>query len=470
MMDKAAQTGIQEAGTKVPLAPATADTENAIREPGVQVPLAEVGEMAPAVPPEPVKRSAKDWVLLGLKALASLQLTVILFALGIFIVLAGTLAQVDAGTWTAVSKYFRSFFVWIPIGIFLPRVDGELAVTWSFPFPGGWLIGSALLVNLLAAHAVRFKVSWKRSGILILHLGLIVMLLGELVTGLMAVEGHMVIEEGKTASFIELSRQAELAIIDSSDPKTDDVVAIPDSFLKKKGLIQNELLPFDVEVIKFYGNSKLVPGGKGPDNPATVGAGLDRAVVELGEVSGVSQEQKMEVPSAYVAFQRKGDGKPLGTYLVSLWLDNQPLTVDGKTYQVLLRSRRTYFPFTLHLIEFRHDKYLGTEKPKNYSSKLRLVDPTQGEDREVLIKMNSPLFYAGRTFYQADYLQKNPGDPKGTILQVVRNPGWLMPYISCVLVSVGMLIHFGMHLTSFLGIQDPLFLVRPVLRLLGFVQ
>ena len=100
----------------------------------------------------------------------------------------------------------------------------------------------------------------------------------------------------------------------------------------------------------------------------------------------------------------------------------------------------------VRLLEFRHDRYLGTDKPKNFSSMVRLVDPSVNEDREVKIWMNHPLRHAGETFYQSSF---KPGDT-GTILQVVRNPGWLMPYISCVMVSGGMLIHFGMHLYDFL--------------------
>ena len=38
----------------------------------------------------------------------------------------------------------------------------------------------------------------------------------------------------------------------------------------------------------------------------------------------------------------------------------------------------------------------------------------------------------------------------GTILQVVRNPGWLLPYIAVSLGALGMLVHFGLHLTGFL--------------------
>jgi len=39
-----------------------------------------------------------------LKPLASLQLTVVIFALSIFLIFAGTLAQVHAGIWTVVDQ------------------------------------------------------------------------------------------------------------------------------------------------------------------------------------------------------------------------------------------------------------------------------------------------------------------------------------------------------------------------------
>ena len=124
----------------------------------------------------------------------------------------------------------------------------------------------------------------------------------------------------------------------------------------------------------------------------------------------------------------------------------QQVTADGKNYAVELRYRRAYKPYTIQLLEFRHDLYVGTDTPKNYSSRVRLIDPSRGEDREVLIRMNEPLRYQGETFYQSAFL---PGDT-GTVLQVVRNPGVWMPYVSCLLVSLGMLVHFGLNLLTFL--------------------
>ncbi|MGE5609607.1 MAG: cytochrome c biogenesis protein CcsA, partial [Bacillota bacterium] len=121
--------------------------------------------------------------------------------------------------------------------------------------------------------------------------------------------------------------------------------------------------------------------------------------------------------------------------------------VDGRSYQISLRLKRYYKPYTLHLIDFSHDRYQGTEIAKNFASHVRLVDPTQHQDREVQIWMNHPLRYGGETFYQASF---KPGD-KTSILQVVSNPAWLLPYIACVVGGLGMVIHFGMHLVGFIA-------------------
>jgi hypothetical protein len=390
-----------------------------------------------------------------LKPLASLRLTVVLFALSMFLVFCGTLAQMDNGLWAILSGYFRAWLAWIPFQVFVRfgQVFFWFPKTWyvsgSFPFPGGYILGGALLINLIAAHLVRFRLSWKRSGILLTHAGLIILMLGELVTGLFAVEGTMTIETGQSSNYVEHADKVELAFIDSSNPKTDHVIVVPGYLIKGNvgGLIANEQLPVDIEVNRYMLNSSEPRNPKpGEENPATRGTGLETIIDETKPGVAVDPNQKRDVASAYVTFRKKGSSELLGTYLMSVWLRAQTLKVDGKEYQVALRPEREYTPYTLLLEEFHHDVYPGTDIPKNYSSKIRLFDPEQHEDREVLIYMNNPLRYRGATFYQASFL----GGDSGTVLQVVRNPGWLMPYISCTMVALGMVIHFGMNLLSFL--------------------
>src|SRR5205807_415292 len=102
-----------------------------------------------------------------------------------------------------------------------------------------WAIGAALLVNLLAAHAVRFRLNWKRAGVLILHTGLVIMMLSELITGMFAVEGMMSLPVRGSSNYLEEREKAELAIMLPVDTKTDDVVVVPGRLLHKGGLIHN---------------------------------------------------------------------------------------------------------------------------------------------------------------------------------------------------------------------------------------
>jgi hypothetical protein len=405
-------------------------------------------QKAPAVPPTPPRpaRAPRSAVVRVLERVADLRITVTLFALSLFLVFYGTLAQVDKGIWIVVGEYFRSAVVWIPLKIVFFRAA---EVPGAIPFPGGWLLGGLLLVNLLAAHIVSFKLSWKRSGILLIHAGIVIMMFGELVTGLFAVESHMSILEGQSSNFLERQDRPELAVVDASDVKQDHVTAISTDRLRKGGLIQDTNLPFDVEVVHYWVNSRLVDTKPGADNLATRGQGLNLAAQERPEGVGVDTEQKVDIASMYATLKRKGTGESLGTYLFTPHLA-QPewVEVDGKWYQVSLRSQRNYKDYTFHLDKLNVEFYPGTQKPKDYSSFIHLTDPAQKEDRDVRIYMNHPLTYAGATFYQIGVHQER-GVP-ATTLQVVRNPGWMMPYLSCLLVACGMLVHFGQNLARFL--------------------
>src|SRR5262249_58395699 len=151
---------------------------------------------AEAVPTKPSPQGSSP-ILRYVKIVASLRLTVVLMILLMGLVFFGTLAQVSNGVWTVVDKYFRSFVVWVPLQIF---VHPTVKVPFGFPYPGGWTLGGLLLLNLVAAHVVRFQFKLSKIGMWLIHIGLIVMMLGELATGLFAVESRMVIEEGKASS------------------------------------------------------------------------------------------------------------------------------------------------------------------------------------------------------------------------------------------------------------------------------
>lgn len=376
-----------------------------------------------------------------LKPIASLKLTVVIFALSIFLIFAGTLAQVHSGIWTVVDQYFRSVVVTIPLQIFIPvdvaKIGGAI---W---FPGGLTLGVAMLVNLIAAHTVRFKFTKKRIGIIVTHLGVILLLVGEFVTGFAAREGNMTIREGETVNFVEDIRSSEFSIVDQSDPVDDLVVIVPEKFIDTGKTISNGMIPFTIEVTEWMPNSQVLGPMQAPESRkglADSGAASQLAAMPLARANGVDGST-VDAPSAYVTLFH-GEER-LGSYLLSVYIDQpQAVVVEDRTYWLNLRFARTYKDYSLHLEDFKHDLFIGTQMARNYSSQVRLVDTDRNVDRDVLIYMNHPLRHAGETFYQASFLR---GDA-GTVLQVVQNPGWLIPYLSCSIVTLGMLIHFGARL------------------------
>ena len=532
-----------------------------------------------------------------IQAIASLKLTVALFAMAIFIVFTGTLAQQHQDIWEVVSLYFRVPFwpdlgvAWIELRVFsffFPILQNS---TFSFPFPGGWLIGLVMVFNLVAAHSIRFKIqarglrlmgglvvilagslmtlaviltgqdaegfqgkplmewttlwtcaktavvafclasiaglvalllqhrqrvieivalsvvsivlgllSWKlisggtetylgdsamrilwqliqggvaslvllggcylvfkqRAGIVLLHAGVGLMMFSELIVGMYAKEAQMQISEGKTVNYIHDIRALELAVVDRSDDKHDRVVVAPitqdnqaTAYLQQE-FVRDDQLPFDVKIVSFYRNSDLQRPGEDDENPATHGDGLNLMVNKRRSGTGTDVGGEVDMASMYVELLEKDGEKSYGTYLLSQFFSMQDLpqevTIDGKPYEIYLRFQRTYTPYSMHLVDVRFDKYMGTQKAKGYSSDLQLVDPTRKVKRDVKIWMNNPLRFAGQTFYQSNFYADPRTGKESTGLQVVTNVGWMIPYVGCMIVATGLIFQFGTSLLRF---------------------
>ena len=455
----------------------------------------------------------------------SLKLTVTLLVLSMILVFAGTLAQVDKGIWTVMDQYFRCWIAWIELSVFFPKTFWNPSTI--IPFPGGFLIGSLLSLNLLAVHSSTFKVlvkgrrlllgyallfiglfitlgvvlGWgtapvastendafwrvffrlgrgtlaggvlfaacfvlykKRAGMVLLHAGILLLLVGEFFTALFAVEATMTIREGETVGFFDRSQQFELAVTDVSNEKYDEITTIPDSFLKKGDILSVTNLPFDFKIhSKFRNSNKPAPLENLSESikssyPKYIGFGERLYVAKAREVSGATGERN--APAIDIEIIERGTGKSLGRYILSIWfypnfvnqIWDMPTTVlyNDKKYELYFRNKREIAvaesgePYQLTLIDFVHDKYEGTQTPKDFSSEIRLVNEGDQIDRELRIWMNNPLRYAKRTFYQSGYL---PND-EGTVLQVVKNDSWMIPYLSCMIVFIGMAAQFGLSL------------------------
>lgn len=390
-----------------------------------------------------------------IRTFTSLRLTVALLFLAMVLVFIGTLAQVQEGLYQAQARYFKSFVIyWSPKG-----------ADWRIPvFPGGYLLGTLLMLNLLAAHAQRFKLTRKKIGIFLIHIGIVLLLVGQLLTDVLSLESHMRLTEGVPKNFTEDALEYELALSDVTDPAFDQVVAVPESILKQRREIRHSQLPFTVRLKSYFPNSLFAWPVAAGAPPGLEGAGRS---LNFKEQPLTLKMDDKNIASAEV--EVLAEDRPLGTWLVSGWLAEEPLrrimrqqfgremipVIDGaqtfkhqgRTYQIDLRPVRYYRPYAIELLKFTHEKYMGTEIPKNFASRIRLTDAEQNEDREVEIYMNNPLRYRGETFYQGSF---DPNDERVSILQVVRNPSWLTPYFSCALVALGLVVQFMSHLIPFI--------------------
>lgn len=519
-----------------------------------------------------------------LLSLASLKFTVTLFALTIFLVFAGTLAQVEKDIWQVMDEYFRTLVAWIDLQLFFPPsfFPDRPQVSGGFYFPGGWLLGVLLTLNLLAAHGIRFKIqargrrlavgsvaivigvivitsivmagaghdglrqsAWigwsavwrlfqaslglavavlltsaarlnrerkaerrvlaviaavlatalvwtlyqgadrrlddsslrilwqlgkgtlaglvllfgcvmifkKRAGVVLLHGGIGLMMLSELLVGLNAEESQMRIREGETVNYTFDIRNLELAVIDKSQPGRHEVISVPESLLRGGRMIRHSELPFDFRVVQFMENSEMRMAGPNEPNPANSGIGLRWIAESVRPTSGTDISGAVDQSAVYMQLFDKRSAEDLGTHLAGLLLSaaEMPDTVevDGKIWHLYLRFKRSYKPYSLTLIDVRKDDYPGTDTPRNYSSEVRLVDTAQNVDRETKIWMNNPLRFSGETFYQTRYFREPETGFESTTLSVVTNSSWMLPYVACMIVAMGMLAHFGAILMKF---------------------
>lgn len=379
---------------------------------------------------------------------SSLRLTVVLLALSMALIFFGTLAQVETGIWKTQKDYFESFWViW-------QYPETWIAYDWLFwfglPLPGGYLLGGLLLVNLIFAHITRFKLTLKKSGIFLVHFGLILLLVSELLTDVLSVESQMAIDEGGQSNYSQYYRDNELVLIDRSHPDFDRVHSIPVPLLKSGNVIAVPGTDLKIRTLHYYPNAQI---GRAWDStqfqsPATRGAGVKMNLIVTPEAVTYA-EGAINTATAYV--EVIGPEGSLGIWLVSNVIDErfppQMVRLNQQSWEIALRIKRYYYPFSVELVDFSHDKYPGTEIPYNFSSEVRIRHEDATKNQKSLIYMNHPLRYEGFTFFQASFANND----LTTILQVVRNPGWVLPYVSVLLMGAGMIIQFGMHFFKFLN-------------------
>ncbi len=322
----------------------------------------------------------------------------------------GTIAQKYIGLFEATKIYFSSPVLWIGF----------------LPLPGLPILLGLIFINLV--FKLVFKSPWtiKNSGIIITHIGVMLLLLGGVFTALLSEEGYIDLAQGDKKSYVSDYHIRQLVVLDNEDR---EIFAINHNEIKAEDVVHLDELNLELKIQEHCQNCKIEKRLEGDDT--------HKGMAQFMRLDRVKLDHENEKNMAGVTFLIKGSDND-GTYLT---LENVPklpeITVDGDKYRFALRRQHRQLPFTVELLNFKKEMYPGTNLAKSYSSRVRIIDKDM--TWESLISMNEPLRYKGYTLYQSSFIQTPQGDM--TVLAVVKNAGRAFPYISGLALSFGILIH-----------------------------
>ena len=369
------------------------------------------------------ERIQRAWNSSPVQWLFSIKLTVVLLAILMVLTFWGTLYQVENGLFAAQQKFFTSWVVWV-LGV--------------IPFPGGKLTLAVFMVNLLGYMLNMLAFQPLRPGILMIHAGLLIMLIGGAVTHYYGEESYLSLWEGESSNVVNSYHEWEVAVWKTEGP-IREVYAIDAYDLQPGEQLKFDPLPITVEVERYHGNARAYQS-KTNKPPHRSSQNISRI-----EAAPPEKEPSQNVAAGIFTVNAPG----METEKVLLFgEDTAPILimVGEDEYALGLRHKRRPMPMLVTLLDFKKQLHPGTETAKSFSSLVEVQ--MDGIDRELTISMNKPLRHRGYTLYQQSY-RETPEGAESSTFAVARNYGRLLPYVSTGIVVLGMIWHFVAMLIKF---------------------
>ncbi len=399
----------------------------------------------------------------GIVALfSSYGLAVVVLLLLLVLTYLGTLAQRTDNLYNVQKRYFESLFVVESLG------------SVPIPIPGAYLLLAILFVNLLVGGIVRVRKSWSRAGILITHVGILLLLIAGFIEFRTSTKGYLAIEEPEP--FEDLDRDGSYTAGEPFEDRDKNGAWTPGSakgayasyyewdltltpvrtgtrtqtvlpFEELERAVRDRVrfegggLPFPIEVREWTANAEVVRAPPGTD--AGVGGLALKVLPEHPE------KKERNRPALVVRLLPPGR-EPIEHIAWAGALAPFRVTVGDTAWDVDLDKRTWALPFQVRLDRFVHRNYPGTNMPREYSSHITKIEGSVIERRH--ITMNEPLRHRGHTLYQSSYeIQNTPSGPRYlSVLAVVRNPADRIPEIACWILFIGLSTHWLMRLVRYL--------------------
>lgn len=346
-----------------------------------------------------------------IKTAASIKLTVFCLLLISILVVCGTFYQVDFGVYAAQKRFFDSWLFFIS-GI--------------VPFPGVKSIIAVLTLNLIASGVFRFSFRLERTGILLMHVGTAILIAGTGFSSFLIKESVISLYEGDMSAVSMDYNEWEIAF-----------------FKKEKGNLKREC---------FYNFNSLKQGQKISFSSNGISGLIDRLysncsaygtsphIIDSLQPKVKENNREGNIPGLILSVTQNGTEGIRNAKIVLYGGTGAPAhcVIGNDTLLASLQPCHFKLPIQLKLIDFSKEDHPGTKTAKSFKSRIHVTGLKL--DREVVISMNRPFRYKAFTFYQTGYSMESGRE--STTLSVVENPVRFVPYITGLIIMLGLFFHF----------------------------
>lgn len=334
------------------------------------------------------------------------------------IMILGTVAQRYIGLHEAEKLFFTSWVIWI----------GPL------PVPGMYPLIGIIALGLCAKLALYSPWCKAQAGIIIAHAGVLLLLLGGLLTALTSEEGFIMLREGEMTRSVADYHARELAIIKNNV----SLLQVPLAALHDGLELHHEAIPFALRIESFCRN--CTPSARAEQDPH-----YKDLAAKLIMTPAPLQPQDEDNQAGVMVAVSGVDAQQDGVYLSHEVMPRKPSIVVGDdTFSIALRKVPRDLPFEVTLNHLSKQTHPGTDMAREYQSDITVKEQS-GITWPASIRMNEPLRTHGYTLYQSSFVETQGA--KFSVLAVVKNKGWLFPYMSSMLIAIGLIIHAAICLS-----------------------
>lgn len=350
-------------------------------------------------------------------SLSSLKLTVVCLFLLAVMVIGGTFYEVEHGILAAHERFFNSWII----------------MAFGFiPLPGVKAVICILAVNLIAAGFFKFSYSLRNTGLLLSHIGAAVLIAGAGIASFFIKESTLTLFEGESSNMSACGDQWICSVVERGPDVKDffNSCSWDLSEIKSGRRIFDNGMGISIDIKQSYNNCSAY--GRTSDK------------VDSLHQEPMSKGFGGNIPGMILTLEIKShEGLLNHDFILYGGKASPEVWVSGAdTIYLTITRKKIPLPMEISLINFNEEYYPGTTNAKSFKS--RIFVSNDKIKREAVISMNRPFRFGSFTIYQTGFSHET--DRVSSTLTIVENPFRFIPYISCLIIMIGLLLHFSTNM------------------------